>query len=63
MIFAKKKVEFIHGKTSKVGTPAALDPIRMELEKGKSYSWCSCGKSSKQVFFIFFKKAMLRKSN
>ena len=25
-------------------------PIAIEVEQGKSYYWCSCGKSSKQPF-------------
>ena len=25
-------------------------PIAIEVEKDKSYYWCSCGKSSKQPF-------------
>lgn len=25
-------------------------PIAVEIEAGKSYYWCSCGKSSKQPF-------------
>ena len=29
---------------------AARVPIGVELEAGKTYYWCSCGKSSKQPF-------------
>lgn len=29
-------------------TIASKAPIQMELEEGKTYFWCSCGKSSKQ---------------
>ena len=29
---------------------AAKAPIPVEVEAGKSYWWCSCGKSSKQPF-------------
>lgn len=42
------KVEFIQGKSA-VGKPAAYEPFRSELEKGKSYAWCACGASKKQV--------------
>lgn len=42
------KVEFIQGKSA-VGKPAAYEPTRIDIEKGKSYSWCSCGASKKQV--------------
>jgi CDGSH-type Zn-finger protein len=45
-----KKMEFIQGKSA-VGKPAALAPVRIEMEKGKSYSWCACGLSKKQVKF------------
>lgn len=29
---------------------AAKQPIEVQLEAGKSYWWCSCGKSAKQPF-------------
>ncbi len=29
---------------------AQKSPIPVEVEAGKSYFWCSCGKSSKQPF-------------
>jgi len=29
---------------------AGKAPIPVELEAGKTYSWCSCGQSSKQPF-------------
>ena len=29
---------------------AAKVPIRVELEKGKKYAWCTCGLSDKQPF-------------
>ena len=32
------------------GQRAGDGPIAVEVEKGKSYYWCSCGKSSKQPF-------------
>ena len=32
------------------GQVAANAPIRIEVEEGKSYFWCTCGKSSKQPF-------------
>ena len=31
-------------------TVAATAPIPVEVEEGKSYFWCSCGKSSQQPF-------------
>ena len=32
--------------------PVIVDkkPIGIDIEKGKTYAWCSCGKSSKQPF-------------
>ena len=32
------------------GQKAGDKPIAIEVEQGKSYYWCSCGKSSKQPF-------------
>lgn len=32
------------------GEKASVNPIAVEVEQGKSYFWCSCGKSSKQPF-------------
>ena len=32
------------------GQKAGDGPIAVEVEKDKSYYWCSCGKSSKQPF-------------
>ena len=32
------------------GKRAGDGPLAVEVEKGKSYYWCSCGKSSKQPF-------------
>jgi CDGSH-type Zn-finger protein len=29
---------------------ASDTPFEVEVEKGKKYSWCSCGKSDKQPF-------------
>jgi CDGSH-type Zn-finger protein len=29
---------------------ASNGPIAFKVEKGKSYSWCSCGKSTNQPF-------------
>ncbi|THD76394.1 CDGSH iron-sulfur domain-containing protein [Thalassobius vesicularis] len=29
---------------------AQKSPLPVEVEEGKSYFWCSCGKSSKQPF-------------
>ncbi len=32
------------------GEVAGKEPIKVEVEEGKSYFWCTCGKSSKQPF-------------
>ena len=32
------------------GQRAGEGPIAVDIEQGKSYYWCSCGKSSKQPF-------------
>lgn len=32
------------------GEIAAKAPIKFDVEAGKTYYWCSCGKSSKQPF-------------
>ena len=32
------------------GQVAAKEPIAVDVEAGKSYFWCACGKSSKQPF-------------
>ena len=45
--FFHHKAEFITGKSA-VGEPAGYSPSRVELEKGKTYSWCACGLSKKQ---------------
>lgn len=45
------KVEFIQGKSA-VGKPVDFKPVRVEIEKGKSYSYCACGASKKQVVTI-----------
>ena len=29
---------------------AGTSPIRIELEEGKKYAWCSCGESANQPF-------------
>jgi len=29
---------------------AGTSPIRIELEAGKTYAWCSCGESANQPF-------------
>ena len=34
----------------KKGQKAGSSPIEIEVVKGKSYYWCSCGKSKKQPF-------------
>jgi CDGSH-type Zn-finger protein len=31
-------------------TIAAKFPVKVELETGKTYAWCSCGNSKKQPF-------------
>lgn len=31
------------------GSPAGKRPIKIELKAGKTYAWCACGRSSKQV--------------
>lgn len=41
-------VEFIQGRSA-VGKPVEFKPVRVNLEKGKSYSYCACGASKKQV--------------
>ena len=32
------------------GEIAAKAPMKVEVEAGKTYFWCACGKSSKQPF-------------
>lgn len=32
------------------GAVAGKNPERVEVEAGKSYFWCTCGKSAKQPF-------------
>ena len=32
------------------GERAGDAPVRVEVEAGKAYFWCTCGKSSKQPF-------------
>ncbi len=32
------------------GQVAGSDPIAIEVEEGKSYFWCACGKSKNQPF-------------
>lgn len=34
----------------KKGKIAGTTPIKVSLEKGKKYAWCTCGESSKQPF-------------
>jgi hypothetical protein len=34
------------------GVDAAKKPVKVKLEKGKTYLWCSCGLSANQVRFI-----------
>lgn len=31
-------------------TIAATSPFKVEVEEGKSYFWCACGKSARQPF-------------
>lgn len=33
-----------------MGKPVAYESVRMHIEKGKSYAWCSCGLSKKGAF-------------
>lgn len=47
-LFTRLKVELVQGRSA-VGKPAAFEPYRIEIEKGKSYAWCACGASKKQV--------------
>ena len=47
--FTHLKVELVQGRSA-VGKPAAFEPYRIEIEKGKSYAWCACGASKKQVY-------------
>jgi hypothetical protein len=49
LIFMRLKVELVQGRSA-VGKPAAFEPYRIEIEKGKSYAWCACGASKKQVY-------------
>ena len=30
--------------------PAGTSPEMIDLEEGKTYAWCACGKSSKKTF-------------
>ncbi|HEY8938110.1 MAG TPA: CDGSH iron-sulfur domain-containing protein [Cyclobacteriaceae bacterium] len=30
--------------------PAGTQPVEIELEAGKTYSWCQCGRSKNQPF-------------
>ena len=39
---------YVTGKSA-VGTPASFEPARIDLDKGKTYAWCACGLSKKQV--------------
>ena len=32
------------------GERAGNEPITVDVEKGKNYFWCACGKSKKQPF-------------
>lgn len=32
------------------GAIAATAPIRIEVQRGKAYFWCTCGQSAKQPF-------------
>lgn len=40
----------INNKLKKMADPkiAGKSPIRIELEEGKKYAWCTCGESSNQ---------------
>lgn len=56
------KVDFIQGKSA-VGKPAALQPFRVDIEKGKSYAWCACGASKKQVYMILDVNLLFKSSD
>ena len=32
------------------GQIAAKEPVRVEVEEGRNYFWCACGRSRKQPF-------------
>ena len=32
------------------GQKAGIGPIAVDVEKGKAYAWCACGKSKSQPF-------------
>jgi CDGSH-type Zn-finger protein len=34
----------------KLPVPAGTEPVAIEVEAGKTYSWCTCGLSEKQPF-------------
>ena len=42
--------DFVPTKERIPGEIAAFLPFRMELEPGKTYNWCRCGKSQNQPF-------------
>ena len=44
MLVTNRKIKMTKGQRAGDG------PIAVEVEKDKSYYWCSCGKSSKQPF-------------
>ena len=32
------------------GQKSGIEPIAVDVEKGKTYAWCACGKSKSQPF-------------
>ena len=42
--------EIEKGTNMSKGAVAGSAPIKIDVETGKTYYWCSCGKSSKQPF-------------
>jgi hypothetical protein len=53
--FFSWKAEYVTGKSAigvwpKSSEGEKLPPKKLEVQQGKSYSWCSCGLSNKQPF-------------
>jgi len=46
--YLKAQEEKANKGRGKKGRPAAKSPKMVDLESGKTYAWCSCGKSSNQ---------------
>lgn len=51
-ILPKNLLEDIHTASQQTQLGVIYDkrPFKIFLEKGKNYSWCSCGMSRQQVF-------------